>query len=162
MRWVLTLQQDLMAKHYEGKNEEGICLHLDLLDEVKATTEQWMARYTSWLNTVTPRSNLDTSALGTCFKESDHSCKGFSTRTVRTQLGRTIQNHWLQQKEDLILILTGWIDNQGCPRAPNPHPNGMDRQPRMPTTPNPYPKLSPTYGMDWSRMPTGTWSSSKD
>ena len=34
-----------MAKHYNGKNEEGILLHLDLLDEVRATTEQWMARY---------------------------------------------------------------------------------------------------------------------
>ena len=29
-----------MAKHYEGKNEEEIRLHLDLLDEVRATTEQ--------------------------------------------------------------------------------------------------------------------------
>ena len=41
---VPTLQQDLMAKHYEGKNnekknEEGIHLHLDLLDEVRATAE---------------------------------------------------------------------------------------------------------------------------
>ena len=27
------------------KNEEGIRLHLDLLDEVRVTTEQWMARY---------------------------------------------------------------------------------------------------------------------
>ena len=47
---VPTLQQDLMAKHYEGKNnekknEEGIHLHLDLLDEVRATTEQWMSCY---------------------------------------------------------------------------------------------------------------------
>jgi len=55
MRQVPTLQQDLMAKHYEGKNdegkneerknEEGIPLHLDLLDEVKATVEQRMVRY---------------------------------------------------------------------------------------------------------------------
>ena len=41
---VPTLQQDLMAKHYEGKNnekknEEGIHLHLDLLDEVRVTAE---------------------------------------------------------------------------------------------------------------------------
>ena len=27
------------------KNEEGIRLHLDLLDEVRVTTEQWMAHY---------------------------------------------------------------------------------------------------------------------
>ena len=26
-----------IAHHDEGKNEEGICLHLDLLDEVRAT-----------------------------------------------------------------------------------------------------------------------------
>ena len=29
----------------KGKNEEGIRLHLDLLDEVRATTKQRMARY---------------------------------------------------------------------------------------------------------------------
>lgn len=29
----------------EGRNKEGICLHLDLLDEVRATTKQWMVRY---------------------------------------------------------------------------------------------------------------------
>ena len=33
----------------------------------------------------------------------------------------------------LILIQTGWIDNQGCPQAPNPHPYEMNRQPRIPT-----------------------------
>ena len=45
MRQVPTLQQDLMAKHYERKNEEGMHLNLDLLDKVRATTEQQMARY---------------------------------------------------------------------------------------------------------------------
>ena len=80
---------------------------------------------------------------------------------------------------------TSWLNNtKGSRRAPNPHPNGMDRQPRahghlililtgwinnqgyrrsrMSTVLDSHPKLSPTYRMDWrSRMPTGTWSSSK-
>ena len=39
-----------MAKYYERKNdkrnnEKGIRLHLDLLDEARATTEQRMTRY---------------------------------------------------------------------------------------------------------------------
>ena len=39
-----------MAKYYERKNDErnnekGIRLHLDLLDEARATTEQRMTRY---------------------------------------------------------------------------------------------------------------------
>ena len=34
-----------IAHHNEGKNEEGIRLHLDLLDEVRATAEQRMTRY---------------------------------------------------------------------------------------------------------------------
>ena len=45
----------------------------------------------------------------------------------------------------LILILTGWINNQGCPQAPNPHPYGMDWQPRIPTI----------------KDANGIWSSSK-
>lgn len=34
-----------IAHHDEGRNEEGICLHLDLLDEVRAMAEQQMACY---------------------------------------------------------------------------------------------------------------------
>ena len=34
-----------IAHHDKGKNEEGIYPHLDLLDEVRATTEQRMAQY---------------------------------------------------------------------------------------------------------------------
>ena len=34
-----------IADHDEGNNEKGIRLHLDLLDEVRATTEQRMAYY---------------------------------------------------------------------------------------------------------------------
>ena len=50
MQQVPMLQQDLMAKHYEGKNDEGnnekgIRLHLDLLDKARVTTEQRMTRY---------------------------------------------------------------------------------------------------------------------
>ena len=73
---------------------------------------------------------------------------------------------------NLIVILTGWIDNQGywrsrMPTAPNPHPNlsptyEMDRWSRMSMAFNPHPKLSPTYGMDrQSRMPMGTLLLSK-
>ena len=56
---------------------------------------------------------------------------------------------WLNTTKEvdghLILILTRWIDNQGCLWALDPHP-----------------KLSPIYGMDRkSRMPTGTYSSSE-
>lgn len=31
-----------IAHHNEERKEEGICLHLDVLDEVRATAEQWM------------------------------------------------------------------------------------------------------------------------
>ena len=34
-----------IAHHDEGKNEEGICLHLDLLDEVRVATEQRITQY---------------------------------------------------------------------------------------------------------------------
>ena len=34
-----------VAHHNEEKNEEGMHLQLDLLDEVRATVEQRMARY---------------------------------------------------------------------------------------------------------------------
>ena len=34
-----------ITHHDERKNEEGICLHLDLLDEVRAIAEQRMTRY---------------------------------------------------------------------------------------------------------------------
>ena len=34
-----------IAHYDEEKNEEGIRLHLDLLDEVRATTEQQLALY---------------------------------------------------------------------------------------------------------------------
>jgi len=34
-----------VAHHNEEKNEEGMRLQLDLLDEVRATAEQRMARY---------------------------------------------------------------------------------------------------------------------
>lgn len=34
-----------IAYHDEGRNEEGIRLHLNLLDEVQAIVEQQMARY---------------------------------------------------------------------------------------------------------------------
>ena len=34
-----------IAHHDEGKNEEGIRLHLDLLDEVRVAVEQRMTRY---------------------------------------------------------------------------------------------------------------------
>ena len=34
-----------IAHNDEGKNEEGICLHLDLLDEVKVAAEQRMTQY---------------------------------------------------------------------------------------------------------------------
>ena len=37
------LTNSRIAHHNGGKNEEGICLQLDLLDEIRATTEQWMA-----------------------------------------------------------------------------------------------------------------------
>jgi len=45
MRQVPTLQHDLMLNTMKGKNEEGIHLHLDLLDEVRATAKQRMAHY---------------------------------------------------------------------------------------------------------------------
>ena len=31
--------------HYESKNDEAMCLQLDLVDEVRAATEQRLARY---------------------------------------------------------------------------------------------------------------------
>ena len=34
-----------IAHNDERKNKEGIHLHLDLLDKVRATAEQWMTRY---------------------------------------------------------------------------------------------------------------------
>ena len=34
-----------MGNHDERKNDEAISLQLDLLDEVRATTEQRLARY---------------------------------------------------------------------------------------------------------------------
>ena len=34
-----------IAHHDKGKNEEGICLHLDLLDKVRVTAEQQMTWY---------------------------------------------------------------------------------------------------------------------
>ena len=34
-----------IGNHDEGKNEEAMCLQLDLVDEVRATVEQRLARY---------------------------------------------------------------------------------------------------------------------
>ena len=34
-----------MDNHYERKNDEAMCLQLDLVDEVRETTEQRLARY---------------------------------------------------------------------------------------------------------------------
>ena len=34
-----------VAQHNEEKNEKGIRLQLDLLDEVRVIAEQWIARY---------------------------------------------------------------------------------------------------------------------
>ena len=34
-----------VANHDKGRNEEGICLQLDLLDEVRVTAEQRIMRY---------------------------------------------------------------------------------------------------------------------
>ena len=34
-----------IAHHDKGKNEEGICRHLDLLDEVRVATKQRMTQY---------------------------------------------------------------------------------------------------------------------
>ena len=34
-----------ITHHDEGKNEERICLHMDLLDEVRAAAEQRITRY---------------------------------------------------------------------------------------------------------------------
>ena len=34
-----------VAHHDEGRNEEGMRLQLDLLDEVRAMVVQWIARY---------------------------------------------------------------------------------------------------------------------
>jgi len=39
------LTRNRVAYHVKGRNEEGIRLQLDLLDEVKATTEQWIMCY---------------------------------------------------------------------------------------------------------------------
>ena len=56
----------MIAHHDEWKNEGVIHLHLDLLDEVRATAKQQMASTkTSGLNTITSVSNLDTSASRT-------------------------------------------------------------------------------------------------
>ena len=34
-----------MGNHDEGKNDEALCLQLDLVDEVRATAKQRLARY---------------------------------------------------------------------------------------------------------------------
>ena len=34
-----------IGNHDEGKNDEAMCLQLDLVDEVRATVEQRLARY---------------------------------------------------------------------------------------------------------------------
>ena len=34
-----------VVHHDEERNEEGMCLQLDLLDEVRAMAEQWIAHY---------------------------------------------------------------------------------------------------------------------
>ena len=62
-----------MDKHYKGKNEEEIRLHLDQLDEVMATAEQQMVHYQDLMvKHYNARSNLNTSASRTLFEESDH------------------------------------------------------------------------------------------
>ena len=55
-----------IAHYNERKNEKGICLHLDLLDEVRMTVEhEWLDTKTLWPSTITPRWSHETSTSGT-------------------------------------------------------------------------------------------------
>ena len=59
-----------MDKHYKGKNEERIRLHLDQLDEVMATAEQQMVHYQDLMvKHYNARSNFNTLASRTLFWE---------------------------------------------------------------------------------------------
>ena len=147
MRQVPTLQQDLMPNTMKGKNEEEIHLHLDLLYEVKAIAKQWMACYQDLM-----AKHYNTKVKPRHFNIGDLVLRKVTT-AAKDPTQRKLGPNWeapyiiIECNRKGIKSLSQWdgsitkdIDDQGCLRAPNPHP-----------------KLSPTYGMDQRlRMPTGT------
>ena len=101
-----------VAYHVKGRNEEGIHLQLDLLDEVKATTEQWITCYQDLMakhyhTKVRPR-HLK---IGPHPEESNDSCQRPHTGQVESQLGRTLQDRGLPYERHLPLRDARWTKN---------------------------------------------------
>ena len=92
-----------MENYDENKNDEAMCLQLDLVDEVHATAEQRLARYQNLMakhyNSKVRHRDFQVRNLN--FKEGDGYCKRSYPRKAQPQLGRTLYNCIMAEERHL-------------------------------------------------------------